>query len=937
MALGGLTAIATVPGAATAASSPTGSVSNGLASDPASLVDPMIGTGSGGATVGQIDTFPGASAPFGMLTFSPDTPSRPDGGGYNYADHSITGFSLTHLSGPGCPAYGDFPILPTVGSIGDDPAAAAEPFGHANEHAAPGQYQVTLAPGTPGAINADIAATTRTGIGTFTYPPDAMANMLFKIGDAQSGNKAADIQVTGDHEVTGDETAGRFCGSPGTYRVHFVATFSRPFTTHGTWQANPAGPQLFTQPTGRLDWGYHELSSGGAAPAITPATTPAGASAIGWRQATAEAGTWIQANPPALVQGGTYRASVTVQGQGDVYLDFYNGQADVDSQPVSLTGTPTTLTIASVVPAGATGAPVVEVRTAYAGPVNLEASALSLQRESVAETAGASGASGLGSGAWVTFLSTPQASVTMKTAISYVSLDNAWQNLDAEDPGWSTAAVAARTHAAWNDYLGRIKIGGGTAAEQAQFYTALYHALLDPNVFSDVNGDYTGFDNKVHQLPSGQAQYANYSGWDIYRSEAQLLAVVAPQQAGQMMSSLLNDQAQGGWLPKWGFADDYTGVMNGDAADPILADAYAFGARDFDARAALAAMVKGATVVPTASQLGQGWYAERPGLSAYQSGGYVPNTAKSSSSAVNNGASETLEYSVADFAISRLAQDLGDSLTATTFLKRSQNWTNIFNTATGYIQPRDGSGRFPELAPTMYGLGGFGQSGFQEGNAAQYTWSVPQDLGGLISALGGGAAVIKRLSTFFQQLNAGPNAPHNWAGNEPSLGTPWIYDYAGAPSMTEQVVHELLASVYSDGPGGEPGNDDLGAMSSWYVWASLGMYPGTPGTAVLALGAPIFSRAEFDVPGRPRVTISAPGASPSSYIHGVTVNGTPSQDTWLPGTIFGVSGAPATTTTSIGFRLSGTPDTSWGSAPADAPPSYPSGPLTFPPGRAPKA
>ena len=621
----------------------------------------------------------------------------------------------------------------------------------------------------------------------------------------------------------------------------------------------------------------------------------------------------------------------------------------------------------------------VQVRTAQTGPVDLEASALSLQQESVVETTGSTGvkahgtpvqrvpaaangkaagpvlvapagteakggqsrtqvasATGLGSGAWVTFDATQQADVTMKVAISYVSQADASQNLNAEDPGWSTQAVAARTFADWNGYLDRIRIGGGTTAEQTEFYTALYHALLDPNVFSDDNGDYLGFDDKVHPLPRGQVQYANYSGWDIYRSEVPLLAVVAPEQTSQMMSSLLNDQAQGGWLPKWGFADDYTDVMNGDAADPVLAEAYAFGARDFNAKAALEAMVKGATVVPTTSELGQGFYDERDDLAAYEADGYVPNTQESSLSPVDNGASETLEYSTADFAISELATDLGDMSTAATFLKRSQDWTNIFNTATGYIEPRDASGQFPELDPLTYGWSGFGQSGFQEGNAAQYTWSVPQDLGGLIGAIGGDATAVSRLDTFFQQLNAGPNAPYDWAGNEPSVGTPWLYDYAGAPSKTSQVVHELLASVYSDSPGGEPGNDDLGAMSSWYVWASLGMYPETPGTTVLALNAPVFPYAEFDVSGKPRVTISAPGASTSSYIQGVSVNGRSSQDAWLPGTIFGAVGTSSAQPTDIAFSLSGTASTSWGSAPADAPPSYQAGSLTFPPGRTPE-
>jgi putative alpha-1,2-mannosidase len=967
-----------------AAAATSASGAGPLVSDPAALVNPMIGTGSGGDVVGQVDTFPGAVAPFGMLSFSPDTPSRPDGGGYNYADSSTTGFSLTHMSGPGCGAFGDFPVLPTTGAISADPLDTTEAFSHSEEKAAPGSYSVTLNPSTSSAIQADLAATARTGIGSFTFPSDNAANLLFKMGDAQSGNTAADVQVVGDDEVTGEETAGQFCGSPGTYPVHFVATFSRPFSSYGTWQTEPTGANVFTEPTGSLAWSYHEVNSGGSTPAIAAATTPDGASAVSWQQTTALPNTWIQATPPALTQGDTYEASVTLEGSGDVYLDFYNGQVDVDSQPVQLTSTPVTLTIASTVPAGSVGAEQVQVRTAATGPVDLLASAVSLRQESLVETPGsaqvashgpavprtsagtngrpvggplvaASGleakagqsrtqvatATGLGSGAWVTFGTATQRSVTMKVAISYVSQADAQDNLRAEDPGWSVRAVASRTYAQWDSLLSRVRIGGGTPAERAEFYTALYHALLEPSTFSDVNGDYLGFDGQVHQAGRGQVQYANYSGWDIYRSEVPLLAVVAPEQTSQMMTSLLNDQAQGGWLPKWGFADDYTDVMNGDAADPILAEAYAFGARNFDAQAALAAMIKGATVVPSATQLGQGFYAERPQLSDYESLGYVPNTQQSSLSPVDNGASETLEYATADFAIAELAQSLGQASDYQTFLARSQDWTNIFNVDTGYIEPRDGSGQFPELGPTVAGMSGFGQSGFQEGNAAQYTWSVPQDLDGLITAMGGDSAATARLDTFFQQLNAGPNAPYEWAGNEPSEGTPWVYDYAGAPYKTEQVVHELLTSVYSDTPGGEPGNDDLGAMSSWYIWASLGMYPETPGAPVLVLGAPVFSRAKFDVPGRPPVTIAAPGASTSAYVHGVSVNGRPSPGAWLPASLLAGDGSQPGGPGSqpganrVAFTLSATADTSWAAAPADAPPSYQAQPLSFPPGRQP--
>ncbi|HEY1921115.1 MAG TPA: glycoside hydrolase domain-containing protein, partial [Streptosporangiaceae bacterium] len=308
--------------------------------------------------------------------------------------------------------------------------------------------------------------------------------------------------------------------------------------------------------------------------------------------------------------------------------------------------------------------------------------------------------------------------------------------------------------------------------------------------------------------------------------------------------------------------------------------------------------------------------------------GYVPNVAADSISPLPNGASETLEYALADFAISRLAQTAGERTVARKFLGSSQNWANIFDKATGYILPRDAHGAFPPSA--SQGYAGFGQSGFQEGNAAQYSWMVPQDMGGLISAMGGDSAVVKRLDTFFTQLNAGPNEPYDWAGNEPSLDSPWLYDYAGAPYQTEKVVHKLLTSVYSDTPGGEPGNDDLGAMSSWYVWASLGLYPQTPGTTDLDLAAPIFSQVSFDIPGRPPVTINAPGASTSTYIQGVTVNGQPSPDAWLSGAMFN-GWHPVT----VDVSLTGTQDKTWADAPSDAPPSYQAGTLTFPPGRTP--
>lgn len=755
-----------------------------LVRDPAGLVDTFLGTGSGGASVGDVDMFPGASMPFGMLAWSPDTsPKRPASGGYSYDAGSTLGLAVTHVSGAGCNIEGNLPILPTTGAIPADPTSATEPFSHDNEKASPGSYEMKL--GANGEMSAKVAATTRTGLGDFGFPATRQANFLFKAGDSQNGDTAANVSVDGDREVSGSVTSGHFCGDQQLPEpVYYAVSFDRPFASYGTW--NSKG----TTPGSRTD------------------------------------------------------------------------------------------------------------------------------------------ASGAGSGGWVTFDTTDTRNVRMKVGISYVSEAGAKANLAAENRGWSEGQVARSAHDTWRKLLSKIQIGGGTRDHQVQFYTALYHALLVPTTFSDADGRYQGFDLKTHKLPPGRTQYTNFSGWDIYRSEIPLLATLLPKQTSDMVQSMVNDADQGGWLPKWPNGNAETGVMNGDAADPIIAEAYTFGARDFDTRAALKAMVKGATVVPTKDQLGQGWYEERPQLADYLERGYVPNDSSTSNSAVTNGASETLEYALDDFSIARFAQQTGARSAYRTFLDRSQNWTKLFNVGSGYLQPRDGDGKFPTGDPVTAGLTDFGQSGFQEGNAAQYAWSVPQDIGGLVKAMGGDANANRRLDAFFASFNSGPNDPTYWAGNEIDLLAPYVYDYTGEPYKTQSTVHRLIDSVYSDTPGGEPGNDDLGAMSSWYVWSAMGMYPETPGTPVLALGTPLFPRVQLHLDGR-EVTVSAPGTSADAYyVHGLAVNGRRTSKDWLPATELLGHGRPV----SLDYTVGSTPDTAWGARTADRPPSYPAGRAAFPEG-----
>ncbi|HTU80970.1 MAG TPA: GH92 family glycosyl hydrolase [Candidatus Acidoferrales bacterium] len=742
------------------------------AQTPVDLVDPFVGT-SGTQIGGPIDTFPGADVPFGMVQWSPDTPSQNAGGGYEYGDRAITGFSLTHLSGPGCNVFGDFAFLPTTGAIGD-PAGARQPFSHDGEEASPGWYAVSL--GSP-AIRTELTVTPRSGIARFTFPATPQANVLVNVASNQAGVTDAGVRVDSGDEISGWASSGFFCGMPDRYTVYFVARFDRPFASYGTW------------------------------------------------------------------------------------------------------------------------------RNAYVAP-------------------GTATSGGPQSGAYVTFDAASDPQVLVKVGLSFVSVAGARANLDAEDRGWDVDAIRNRAAASWQTYLGRIAVRGGTTGQQHTFYTALYHTLLHPNLVSDADGRYTGFDGKVHRVAPGHSEYANFSDWDIYRTEIPLLALIAPGETSDMMQSLVDAYRQEGWLPRWPLVNGPTSVMGGDSIDPVIAGAYAFGARDFDVRTALAAMVKGATTA--AGPPAQGWYVERWELDDdYLRRGFVVNTHTTSVAPVPNGASETLEYALDDFSIARFARAIGDAAVARRFLQRSSNWATLFDTATGLIAPRDPDGAFMNA-----GIGENGQSGFQEGNAAQYTWMVPQDLRDLISGMGGDGAAVRRLDTFFSQLNADQDKPYAWLGNEPSLGSPWVYLSAGEPWRTQSIVRQAISTLYDDTPSGIPGNDDLGTMSAWYVWCAIGLYPQNPSVRAFDVGSPLFSGVTITAPaGGPTIDVEAPNAATAApYVRGLRVNGAPAQSTWLA--------LPAHRNLRLDFDLATTADTTWGTDPSDAPPSYAARTLTFPPATA---
>ena len=525
-------------------------------------------------------------------------------------------------------------------------------------------------------------------------------------------------------------------------------------------------------------------------------------------------------------------------------------------------------------------------------------------------SAGSRSASGHRAGGYVEFAG-GQGPVLMKIGISFVSVENAAKNLESEIPGWDFDAVRAAAQRSWTQIFDRVQTEGGSAEQRAIFYTGLYHMFLSPNIFSDVNGDYVGFDGKTRQLPAGQAQYANFSDWDIYRSLVQFHAWLLPAQTSQMMQSLVRDAQQSGWLPRWPVANDVSYVMGGDSSAILLASAYAFGARDFDTAAALRFMLKGATN-PAA---GPHDNFERPQLNDYLKKGFVPVDDQQ-----EFGASITLEYASADFAVSQFASALGDKDHAGALLRSSQNWRNLFDPESGFIRPRTVDGAFlgdwnPDTLEPHHRKtwDKFDQMGFEEGSTWTYTWMIPHNYAGLFQAMGGNQNVLPKLDKFFLYVN-GWGKPAFTVANEPDFSSPYAYLWAGAPWKTQEVIDRIRRETFSTKTDGLPGNDDLGATSGFYVWNALGLYPVIQGVGGVALGTPMFRRATLKLGDGSVLEIASTGEG--IYVQSAKLNGQPYESAWLP------IAKLRTGMNRLEFLMGTQPNHSWATQPENLPPSF---------------
>lgn len=492
-------------------------------------------------------------------------------------------------------------------------------------------------------------------------------------------------------------------------------------------------------------------------------------------------------------------------------------------------------------------------------------------------------AEGRHSGVYFTFDLKNKKEVLYKIGVSYVSVENARENLRTENPAWNFAAIKQSAADKWNRYLGKIEVKGKNEDRISQFYTHLYHSLIHPNVCSDVNGEYMGSDNKVYK--SERNYYTSFSNWDTYRTQTQLMAMLAPDVTSDIvMSHQLFAIRSGGGFPRWVLANIETGIMQGDPTPVLIANAYAFGARNYDTRSILKTMRYGAEV-PGANSQG---VLTRPGLEQYLEKGHYD-------------ASAMLEYTSSDFAIGRYAlQACNDEPVCNYYTNRAMKWKNLYDKETNWLRSRneDGSWKNPG-------------DDWRESTYKNYFWMVPYDLDGLLQIIGGKQEGEKRLDELFRRLDASYGDEWFASGNEPSFQIPWIYNWVGAPYKAQHIIRKVLNEQYNSRPDGLPGNDDLGSMGAWYVFASIGLFPEIPGVGGFSINSPVFSEIVLHLANGDLVIKG--GDEKKEYIQGLKINGKKSNSTWIDWNDIKNGGT-------LDYSLSTKPDKAWGTS--VAPPSF---------------
>ncbi|MEQ6120273.1 GH92 family glycosyl hydrolase [Reichenbachiella sp. MALMAid0571] len=427
-------------------------------------------------------------------------------------------------------------------------------------------------------------------------------------------------------------------------------------------------------------------------------------------------------------------------------------------------------------------------------------------------------------GAWLSFDTKDNEEVLVKIGVSYVSIDNARENLKVEMPGFDFDKILSQAKESWTKALSKIEVEGGTDEQKIIFYTSLYHINLHPNVISDVNGQYPKMESYDIGQVKSRERYTVFSLWDTYRNVHPFMSLVYPKQQLDMVNSLIDMYKESGWLPKWELNSKETHVMEGDPSIPVIVDTYFRGLRDFDHKMAYEAMFKSATATGKDNKL-------RPDNDDYLSKGYVPLMKE-----FDNSVSHALEYYIADWNLAQFANALGKKDDYSRFFNQSLRYKEYFDKEFNMIRPKLADGTFLPTFDPKQGENFAPSPGFHEGNAWQYTLYVPHDINGIKKLMGGNKVFVNTLQKIFDDK-------HFDMANEPDINYPYLFNYVkGEEWRTQQQVRKLINTYYKNSPDGIPGNDDCGTLSTWAVFSMIGIYPVCPGNMDFAITSPIFDK-----------------------------------------------------------------------------------------------
>lgn len=519
--------------------------------------------------------------------------------------------------------------------------------------------------------------------------------------------------------------------------------------------------------------------------------------------------------------------------------------------------------------------------------------------------AGRRTASGKNLKAYVRFSTADREQVVVKVGISAVDIEGARRNLRGEVPGWDFARVRSQAEKEWNRELGKIDARGGTKEQLRTFYTALYHALLAPNVFSDADQRYRGMDGKIRKA-DGFTMYSVFSLWDTFRAEHPLLTIIDRKRTRDFVKSLLARYQEGSVLPVWELSANETWCMIGYHAVPVIVDAYMKGIRGFDAETAYAAMRHSAML-------------DHFGLRFYREHGYIPGEMESES------VSKTLEYAYDDWCIAQMARALGKNSDAALFERRAQYYRNVYDPASGFMRAKENGAWAQPFDPASVNVH------YTEANSWQYTFFAPQDIGGLVEVMGGPERFTKKLDVLFssspamtgrEQADISGLIGQYAQGNEPSHHVAYLYNYVGAPWKTQAIVRHIMDTLFTSKPDGICGNDDCGQMSAWYVMSAMGFYQVTPGHPVYAIGSPLFESVTVRLENGKSFVVQAAKNSPSNrFIQSARLRGKRYSKSYLTHDDLMKGGT-------LSLAMGPKPNAAWGSSSGDAPRTPPLAPIT---------